>query len=331
VLGGVLLLGFAFRAVPLQDLKRALSEVAWAGLLPLALLNAAIPFAAALRGWRLLRAAGGRVPLTLFSGYRLACGAVSFVTPGPQVGGEPLLLYWLTRGQGVRPERALAAIALDRGIEMALTGGVLCLGLALSAAWPVNRQPPSTVALSALAAAALLPFAYSLVLVRGGRPLARLAAAGGGDPPSWLRWLLQAEAHAGDMCRGRPTLLAAALGDSALSWSLVMAEFWLLFLLVGRALSPAELLMVLGVSRGALLTPLPGGIGALEASLVLAAGLLALPPATALAAAALIRGRDILMATMGLVLAGRFALACRPVAAVPPLASEAAGDAALSG
>jgi len=55
----------------------------------------------------------------------------------------------------------------------------------------------------------------------------------------------------------------------------------------------------------AFLVPLPGGLGALEASQVFALGAFGVSAASALGVTLLIRARDLLIGGLGLLLAGR--------------------------
>jgi uncharacterized membrane protein YbhN (UPF0104 family) len=66
-----------------------------------------------------------------------------------------------------------------------------------------------------------------------------------------------------------------------------------------------QALAALTASLLAFLTPLPGGLGALEASQVLALGALGYAPATAISLTLLMRARDLLNAGIGLLLAGK--------------------------
>ncbi len=326
-LGALILLWFALRSVSFSELGRVLAGVSLRGVLLLLGLNTVIPFAVAFRGWYLIKAAGGHLSFLVFTGYRLAAGVVSFITPGPQCGGEPLQVLWLTRRHGIAPQRAIAAVALDRGVELAVNFGMLWCGLSLLVGGSTGRVRISPLALFGLALLALLPLLYGLNLRAGRRPLARLV--GCGRPR--LTVLLQAEHQAAALCGQRPALFAGALFFSAVTWSLLLSEFWLVFYLLGCRLSFPQLLMAMAIARCAFLTPIPGGLGALEASLVFAAEVLSLPPAAALAAAALIRGRDALIAMTGLSLAAHYSRGGRPVAAPEPPNPEADDGALLPG
>ena len=54
-----------------------------------------------------------------------------------------------------------------------------------------------------------------------------------------------------------------------------------------------------------LLAPLPGGLGALEASQVFALGIFGIPAARAIGVTLVMRGRDLLVGGLGLLLASR--------------------------
>jgi len=60
------------------------------------------------------------------------------------------------------------------------------------------------------------------------------------------------------------------------------------------------------------LMPMPGGLGALEASQALALGALGFGPAAGLSLALLIRARDLSFGALGLLLAGSLTGARRP-------------------
>ena len=52
--------------------------------------------------------------------YRVAAGAVSYVTPGTQFGGEPLQAFLLVNRESIPADVAAAAVFLERAMELAL-------------------------------------------------------------------------------------------------------------------------------------------------------------------------------------------------------------------
>ena len=84
------------------------------------------------------------------------------------------------------------------------------------------------------------------------------------------------------------------------SWLLMVFEYWLALHFLGATLTPAQTIIALTAARVAILFPLPGGLGALEASQVLAMQLLGLEPAIGLSLSLLIRARDVTLGGIGL-------------------------------
>ncbi|MCA9973722.1 MAG: flippase-like domain-containing protein, partial [Anaerolineales bacterium] len=112
--------------------------------------------------------------------------------------------------------------------------------------------------------------------------------------------LRAAEAEAAHFCRRAPGTLLAALAVSALSWLLMVLEFWLMLRFLGLPLTPVQAVAVLTAARIAFLLPAPGGLGTLEASQVLALTWLGMSPAAGVAASLLIRARDVSLGLLGL-------------------------------
>ena len=69
---------------------------------------------------------------------------------------------------------------------------------------------------------------------------------------------------------------------------------------LGVSLTFDQTIVALTAARLAILFPLPGGLGALEASQVLAMTVLELNPAVGLSLSLLIRVRDVLLGSLGL-------------------------------
>lgn len=65
-----------------------------------------------------------------------------------------------------------------------------------------------------------------------------------------------------------PQQLLLALGFSAAGWVLLATSLWLSLLALGYAVPPAAVLVAIPVAAVAGLTPLPGGLGAVEAVLI---------------------------------------------------------------
>jgi uncharacterized membrane protein YbhN (UPF0104 family) len=90
-------------------------------------------------------------------------------------------------------------------------------------------------------------------------------------------------------------------------------EYWLMVAFLGVRLTIPQLVATLTAARLANLMLLPAGLGVLEASQIVAFGMVGLDPTTGLTAGLLIRARDTLLAGFGLAL-GSYRLRARPKA-----------------
>jgi uncharacterized membrane protein YbhN (UPF0104 family) len=93
-----------------------------------------------------------------------------------------------------------------------------------------------------------------------------------------------------------------ALGG-LLQWLGFLAELWMIYAFMGTPLGVYALLTVAVAARLAFLLPLPGGLGALEASQMLALTSLGGDPAVAAAACGIMRVRDLVVISTGAGLA----------------------------
>ena len=83
--------------------------------------------------WLILRAFGQRVPFFSVMGLRLAGFALSYFTPGPQVGGEPLQVFLLKKRHAIPTTAGVASVFLDKLFEILANFTFLVLGLAVAA------------------------------------------------------------------------------------------------------------------------------------------------------------------------------------------------------
>jgi uncharacterized protein (TIRG00374 family) len=120
-----------------------------------------------------------------------------------------------------------------------------------------------------------------------------------------IRGMADSEKLAGQFFHKAPHVVVAALFVSLLGWLVMIIEFGAMLTFLGADVSIPEVLMVLTAVRFAFLLPLPGGLGTVEAAMVLALAYLGrenitLDPAIGLSASLLIRGRDVLLGLLGL-------------------------------
>lgn len=285
--------------LPLAALARALGQVTLSQALLWALLNLAIALLATGRWWLFCRRCALPIRFWLLLIVRQAGQAVSFITPGPQFGGEPLQLYWLCRRGDVQATQALLALGLDRGFELWINFAVLAavlVALQLPAGDFAGHRQLGLVLLGAALFALPLLATWAIrqraALGQIGRKLVdacRLPAPAQASPEDFV--------GAG---RGFDIPAAnAALILSLAGWAALLAELRLLLHLLGLSVDLASFLTVLAALRLAILLPLPGGIGTLEAGLLWAVQTNDWPADAAASLIALTRLRDLAVLAVG--------------------------------
>ncbi len=322
------LLWLTLRNIPLSEVWAQLSQLRLDQIALLVVANLLVLATFSARWWILLYAQGYRLPYHKLMGYRLATFAVSYFTPGPHFGGEPLQVYVVSRRHAVPAAVSLAAVVLDKLIEMIFNFTFIALGVLFvlqsqadaALDWQGQAWPTGGIALLFM-----LPVIILAALAMGRHPLSRPLASvlhawqavdgkGAQTRPDsthsrvghFVITLRESEDLGCRLFRQRPGLLAAAILVSLVSWLAIIGEFWLMTHVLGLGLSLPDALLALLAARAAILLPLPAAVGALEASQALAMVSLGLPAEYGISLSLLIRGRDVLLGLAGLGLAGLY-------------------------
>lgn len=99
--------------------------------------------------------------------------------------------------------------------------------------------------------------------------------------------------------------MLAAVGVSVLAVAGIVAEYLLMVDFLNLEMDLLAAIAALTFLQLAFLVPLPGGLGAMEASQVFAFEFFGLPAASAISLALIQRGRDILNGGIGIIIFGR--------------------------
>ena len=291
--------------LPLSALQQSLANLDLSQWLLWIVLNLAVIILLTGRWLVLTRAMALATGFLHLLRVRQAGQLISFVTPGPQFGGEPLQVYWLWHRYSVPGHAAFLAVGLDRCYELWVNFAVLLIAvLVLLTSTSVDFVDWRLVA-AALLGVMLAMTASGWVLLRQPvridafikrltgrwRQHSRLREG----QIHWLRMhgLLQ------HVVAGQRPALAISLALSLLAWAGMMAEFRLLLLFVDVPSDPTTFVFLFTVVRLAFLLPLPGGIGSVEAALFWAFQALALPLPAAAALIILMRLRDVVILLAG--------------------------------
>lgn len=304
-----LLLWWALRSVPLIDIWNVLSRLKLWQVGVLLVLNAFVLVSMTARWWAILRADNPAIPFLTLVRYRLAVFGLSYFTPGPQVGGEPLQVIYLQRNHNVTFARATAAVIVDKLLEFLANFILLAVGLTVAVrVGLVTRSSTQAIgSLVPLAAVLLWPFVHLALLYRGRYPVSIVirAAMSLTSRQKWMRLIIVSERMAGAFTRRHPRFLLAALGFSLLSWAGMGAEYFMMAGFLQAHLTAEQSLAALSAALLAFLMPLPGGLGALEASQVYVMAAFGHPAAIGIGISLLMRARDVLNGGLGLLLASR--------------------------
>lgn len=295
----------AARVFPWGDILQILRSLTVAEIGVLVVINGIILVLFCARWWLILRAYGHKIPYFHLSGYRMAGYAISYFTPGTQFGGEPLQAYLVQARHGVPTGTAAAAVTLDRLLELCVNYSLLVIGVSLIVGYgliPGLAQPDLAAWLSLTL---VLPVTYFGVLWTDRQPLGWLSMR---IPATWqsrptlakLPALIQnTERQMTYLLRNHPLLILWALLISVLVWGLMVCEYWLMVRFLGARLSLLQAVAGYTATRVAFLTPLPGGVGVLEAGQALAMRAFGYSSALGISVSLLMRARDFLTGSFG--------------------------------
>jgi glycosyltransferase 2 family protein len=298
------LLYFALRHAPLIDIWRTLGQLRLWQVGILLAINSLIYALITLRWWIIVRAEAKAVPFFPLLAVRVAVFGVSYFTLGPQVGGEPLQVLYLQRKYGLTYTRATASVFMDKLLEFLANFFLLAVGLAaIFQAGIVSRNGNhSFVSLSGLVILFLWPPLHIILMTRGIYPASLILRIFSTN--KFARFIFASEWMAGTFCRRHLSALLAAIGVSLLAAICMVSEYFFIVSFLNVDLALSQTIAAWTAGWLAFLVPLPGGLGALEASQVYALGAFSISAASAIGVTFLIRGRDLLIGGLGLLLAG---------------------------
>ena len=299
------LLYFALRNAPLTEIIQILQQLQLWQVLTLLLINVLIYALITLRWWIIVRAESKSLPYFPLLAVRLAVFGVSYFTLGPQVGGEPLQVLYLQRKYGITYTRATASVLMDKLLEFLANFFLLAVGLTsvLQAGIISTNGNSSLVSLSGLVILCVWPPIHIILMMRGIYPVSIVLRKISNN--KFARFIFASERMAGTFCRRHLTSLLSATAVSILAAVGMVSEFFFITRFLQIELSFSQTIAAWTAGWLAFLVPLPGGLGALEASQVFALGAFGISAASAISVTFLIRGRDLLIGGLGLFFAGR--------------------------
>jgi uncharacterized protein (TIRG00374 family) len=297
------LVWWALKDIPMAEVWAAVARLSGWQVGALVALNLLTLFSFSGMWWLILRSLGYRLPYLTLVGYRAASFGVSYFTLGPQFGGEPLQVYLLVRNHAVPGPAAAAATALDKMLELSVNIVLLAIGILLVGQWSLLPSLTGQGAMLGVLLLLVLLAAFLSLVYSGRLPLTRLMQSIPVRSERYRRAAAaveESEQHMARFCREHPATLAAALGVAVATWGLMMVEYWTGMYFLGLPFTARQLIVAMTINRLAFLAPLPGGLGALEGSQVLAMSVLGLNPALGISHGLIIRARDVVVGLAGI-------------------------------
>ena len=123
------LLVWVWHSVSFAETAIMLRQLGALQMLYLVAINGLILLIQNARWWLILRGLGHKLPYLYLTGYRLAAFGLSYFTPGPLFGGEPLQAYLIVRNHSVPHTIAIAAVTLDKSLELFVNFTFLVIGV----------------------------------------------------------------------------------------------------------------------------------------------------------------------------------------------------------
>jgi hypothetical protein len=304
----LVLLYFAFHNAPLIQIWNALHQLQlWQIILILAIDLIIYLFVTA-RWWLIVQAENKNISYLPMIGVRVSVFGISYFTIGPQVGGEPLQVIYLQRKYGLTYTRAASTVVMDKLLELLANFILLVFGLTgiVQAGILSRNGSPPLVSLIVLSALVAWPLIHIILLYKKIYPLsASLQKMSFIQNTKAVRFIRAAEHLAGRFCQRQTRALFAALLVSLIAAMGMVSEYFLMTSFLQIHLSFWQTVAAWTASWLSFLVPLPGGLGALEASQVFALGFFGISAASAIGVTLVMRARDLLIGGLGLLLAGR--------------------------
>lgn len=305
-LAAPLLLWLVLRNVAFLDVLAILREIKIWQILVLLLVNVGILMLFSSRWWLILRGMGYRLPFFQLAAYRTAGFGVSYFTPGPQFGGEPLQVALIGGRHGVPIPVAISSVYFDKLVELLANFTFLVVGLAVVLTSGILGRQYSQMGGVAFCLLFLLPTGHLIALWRGRTPATalfqRINRLMNRQTGAWpvIVMIKDAEEKMVAFIRQSPRILLQILVLSTFTWVMVVLEYVLLLRFLQIDATLIQAVIGLTATRIAFLLPLPGGIGALEAGQTAALSALGFPVAAGLSVSLLIRARDVFVGVLGL-------------------------------
>jgi uncharacterized protein (TIRG00374 family) len=243
--------------------------------------------------------------------YRLAGYSISYITPGPRVGGEPVTAA-LMRKEGIPFGKALSGIAMDKVIETACFGTFFIFGGLL-----ILTQFSLPFATKLILIITLVFFVITIGLfihrlIHGKYYFTVIFRAIQLHRLSFLKKFehnVQEFEHLMiDFYHEKKLYFLGVVGMSVVAWVGMYFEYQFLSLILGVPIGISQLFLIISFVGVALLTPVPMALGTQEAGQIGAFAIFGIKKSSALALSLMVRARDLVLTGIGLAVVSYYGL-----------------------
>lgn len=299
------LLYFVLRKAPLAEIWSTLTKLQLWQIFALLGINILVYLLITLRWWLIIHAENKNIMFFPTLAIRISVFAISYFTLGPQIGGEPLQVLYLKRKYGITYTRATSTVVMDKLLEFFANFFLFSTGFTaiFQAGILSTNSSRSLLSLSGLFILMLWPPVHILMLYHSKYPLTTLLRKFSNNKT--VRFIKASEHLAGTFCRRHLSSLITAAIVSIITAIAMIGEFFCITSFLEINLTFWQTIAAWTAGWLAFLVPLPGGLGALEASQVFTLGAFGVSAAAAISVTLLIRARDLLFGGLGLLIAGR--------------------------
>ncbi|MFH1174594.1 MAG: lysylphosphatidylglycerol synthase transmembrane domain-containing protein [archaeon] len=249
-----------------------------------------------------LRSQHVHIPFHRLFAYRLIGNAMSYLTPGPRVGGEPFQAAAM-RKEHISFTQSLSSIFIDRTVELSTSGIFFFIGIIVGfAVIPSDWRTKTVLLLTGFLLLVFIFFFFRQVL-RGKTVFHRMFRFFGLHKfkrfEQYEQKILDFEFYIIKFYKKDRIHFLITLAISFLTWVAMFLEYYFLLQMFGITANISVIFLIVSFVGFAYLLPLPMALGSLEAGQVSAFSLLRNSADTGIGVSLIIRAKDIFISMIG--------------------------------
>lgn len=313
---GAVLFGVLAKAINWTDASLILTHANLEYLLIYIVLSIIIRILLSLRWQVILRGKEISVPFYRNLAYRTTGFAISFITPGPRVGGDAMTAALLCRnksnGKKIKFSKAISTLVIDRAVELQTFAALFFIGVFLLS---LHGDIPLAIRtfMILISGGLLVLFLYFAYSTRKGTIFLTRFLTLFSKKPGFKREIKHFEDTIISFYKDGKKDFLLSHAVSSIAWLLSIGEYKALLLMLGFNVPLYGVFIVYSFVGLAYTIPIPLALGSLEGLQAAAFSLIGLSPAGGVVLALVTRLRDIFFTIIGFMILMYYGIAPRPV------------------